>query len=479
MKTRHIISLAVLTIMMGACSSEDNSQQPAADCPKKVPFVATIQAEAATRGLTEAENGQSISAKWEKDEKLALITASSISMATVTSVDDNGNATIKGEILSAEDGKDLHVVYAGTKFGIDYLMINMDKVLDNHPGYTSITKEFIDEAMAMQLSQQDGTLDYINRLIDYRYAKTTIAMKGTYATFGSAVAPASQFAIWKVSLQDESDKAFCAKPLGITDGDGKALLTITPATDDVSKFYIALPPTESATFTFKATAFHDYSCTKTGVSLKAGNLYRSTLKMLPLTTSGTITFSKATDTKTWSATATDNTYQQQATVDGDAVPTYSISDNTCGATIDASTGVVTFTKAGSVTVTATVADTKDYVYATKTATYTLTVAKAAGSISYPSTMTSIEKIIGDAAFTNTLTHTGDGTVEYTSSDTKVATVNKSTGEVTIVGVGTTTITATVTDGTNYTYATKTATYTLKVLASGGIEDYNVNSPDTW
>ena len=119
MKTRHIFSLAVLTIMMGACSSEDNSQQPAADCPKKVPFVATIQAEAATRGLTEAENGQSISAKWEKDEKLALITASSISMATVTSVDDNGNATIKGEILSAEDGKDLHVVYAGTKFGID------------------------------------------------------------------------------------------------------------------------------------------------------------------------------------------------------------------------------------------------------------------------------------------------------------------------------------------------------------------------
>ena len=271
-----------------------------------------------------------------------------------------------------------------------------------------------------------------------------------------------------MSLQDESDKAFCAKPLGITDGDGKALLTITPATDDVSKFYIALPPTESATFTFKATAFHDYSCTKTGVTLEAGNLYRSTLKMLPVTTSGTITFATAAPSQTWSATATDNTYQQQATVTGDAVPTYSISDNTCGATIDASTGVVTFTQAGSVTVTATVADTKDYVYATKTASYTLTVSKAAGSISYPSTMTSVEKTIGDAAFTNTLTHTGDGTVEYASSKTNVATVNKTTGEVTIVGVGTTTITATVTDGTNYTYSPKYAEYTLTVKSPNSV-----------
>ena len=58
---------------------------------------------------------------------------------------------------------------------------------------------------------------------------------------------------------------------------------------------------------------------------------------------------------------------------GDGTVTYTISDNTCGATIDASTGKVTFTQAGSVTITATVADGTNYTYATKTATYTLSV----------------------------------------------------------------------------------------------------------
>ena len=101
---------------------------------------------------------------------------------------------------------------------------------------------------------------------------------------------------------------------------------------------------------------------------------------------------------------------------------------------------------------------KDNYTGTKTATFSIT--KAAGSISYATT--SITKTYGDAVFTNELKKTGDGTVAYKSSKTEVATVNASTGAVTIVGNGTTTITATVTDGTNYTYATKTATYSLTV-----------------
>ena len=90
----------------------------------------------------------------------------------------------------------------------------------------------------------------------------------------------------------------------------------------------------------------------------------------------------------------------------------------------------------------------------------VTIGKAAGSISYATS--SISKTFGDAAFTNALTKTGDGAVTYSSSNTNVATVNATSGEVTIVGNGSTTITATVTDGTNYTYAAKTASYTLSV-----------------
>ena len=55
------------------------------------------------------------------------------------------------------------------------------------------------------------------------------------------------------------------------------------------------------------------------------------------------------------------------------MPTYSIGDNSCGAQIDPKTGKVTFTKAGSVTVTAKVNNTDAYTYATNTASYTLTV----------------------------------------------------------------------------------------------------------
>ena len=88
--------------------------------------------------------------------------------------------------------------------------------------------------------------------------------------------------------------------------------------------------------------------------------------------------------------------------------------------------------------------------------------KTAGSISYVTT--AVEKTTADEAFTNELTKTGDGTVSYTSSKEAVATVDASTGEVTIVGAGTATITATVADSDTYTYATKTASYTLTVTS---------------
>lgn len=93
----------------------------------------------------------------------------------------------------------------------------------------------------------------------------------------------------------------------------------------------------------------------------------------------------------------------------------------------------------------------------------VTPQKTAGSISYATA--SVSKTTGDAAFTNELTKTGDGTVSYASDNTAVATVNASTGEVTIKGAGTATITATVTDSASYTYATKTASYTLTVTVA--------------
>ena len=87
----------------------------------------------------------------------------------------------------------------------------------------------------------------------------------------------------------------------------------------------------------------------------------------------------------------------------------------------------------------------------------------AGSISYATT--TVSKTTADAAFTNELTKTGDGTVTYASSDEAVAQVDEKKGEVTIKGAGEATITATVADSDTYTYATKTASYTVTVVTA--------------
>ena len=72
-----------------------------------------------------------------------------------------------------------------------------------------------------------------------------------------------------------------------------------------------------------------------------------------------------------------------------------------------------------------------------------------------------------SAFTNTLTKVGDGSVTYSiSNNGSSCSINSNTGEVTVGSTaGTATITATVTNGTNYSYATTTATYTLTVQAN--------------
>ena len=153
------------------------------------------------------------------------------------------------------------------------------------------------------------------------------------------------------------------------------------------------------------------------------------------------------------------------------------------------------TESGTHTIKATVAAAMKY--AGGEATNTFTISKAAGSISYATA--TVNKTYGDAAFTNTLTKTGDGTVTYASDNESAATVDGNgevttvdgNGEVTIKGNGEATITATVIDGTNYTYENKTASYlvsvgkaAMEVTANGYTGTYDeqahgitVNAPD--
>ena len=139
------------------------------------------------------------------------------------------------------------------------------------------------------------------------------------------------------------------------------------------------------------------------------------------------------------------TAPEEATVKyGTASGTYDLTENP------------TYTDAGEYTVYYQVTQES---FTTVTGSAVVTISQAAGTLSYATTL--VSKKAEDEAFTNELTITGDGTVAYASSDEQVATVDE-TGKVTIVGAGETTITATVTDGKNYSYLLKTASYRLGV-----------------
>jgi hypothetical protein len=135
------------------------------------------------------------------------------------------------------------------------------------------------------------------------------------------------------------------------------------------------------------------------------------------------------------------------------------SSNTAVATVDSSTGAVTIVGAGSATITASQASSSNH-NAPSNATYALTVAKATPTLS---SLTARSKTFGDAPFTQTTSSASTGAVSYASSNTAVATVDSSTGRVTIVGAGSATITASQASSSNHNETS--ATYVLTV-ASG-------------
>ena len=144
---------------------------------------------------------------------------------------------------------------------------------------------------------------------------------------------------------------------------------------------------------------------------------------------------------------------------GDGTVTFD-SDNHDVATVVDTSGVVTPWNAGNATIIATVTNGEKYDFEQNTAQYTLKVGSIATNINFLTRR--LEKTYGDDAFTNELMNGGDGVVTYSSSSPDVATVNVTTGEVTIIGAGDATITANVTDGRNSVYGTYKSSYNLKV-----------------
>ena len=90
------------------------------------------------------------------------------------------------------------------------------------------------------------------------------------------------------------------------------------------------------------------------------------------------------------------------------------------------------------------------------------------------TYNDVTKTYGDAAFTPVYSGgSGSGAVTYSSSDTSVATIDASTGEVTIKKFGTTTLTVTKAGDATYTIASKSCTLTVgKAQLTATVGDYS-------
>ena len=128
----------------------------------------------------------------------------------------------------------------------------------------------------------------------------------------------------------------------------------------------------------------------------------------------------------------------------------------------ASDGTVSIVGAGTTTISAVFEE--DETYEAKNVSYELTVSKQDVTLSFSETSFNIDFDDKDSFVKPTLTITPSGlTVAYESKNPKVATVDATTGDVTIVGKGTAQITATF--AADDTYNSASATYTITVTGT--------------
>ena len=204
------------------------------------------------------------------------------------------------------------------------------------------------------------------------------------------------------------------------------------------------------------------TCTVTGKGIYSGTQSKNfTINKK----AATISFANATLTKTYE----DADFTVTVNNTGDGTVTYA-SANTTDATVGSGNGTVSIKNANTTgfNITATVVDGTNYTYATKTASYKLTINKKdltnSAAFRYATNAITKDYIweIGTMT-TNPLTNTKGVTVTYSSNVPGVATVNSNTGALTPGGTlnTNTTITATVTGSANYT---GTATYTIKATS---------------
>lgn len=218
----------------------------------------------------------------------------------------------------------------------------------------------------------------------------------------------------------------------------------TVALKSAGVYTITAQTSGTATITIKAAASENYAKASATVTVTVNDSRED----------AGISFTNDEKEITWGDAFTG----QALTNTHDVAVTWS-STNEDVATVD-NTGAVTVLKAGTTDIKANFSG--NATYKTAVASYTLTVNKAEAGLSFDET--SFDIMLNDASFVApTLNNPNGLTVTYTSSNTEVATVNTTTGELSYVSsaVGTAMITATFT--TNDWYKGGSANYTINII----------------
>ena len=480
MKTKQLFSLAALALMMAACSSDDIATGQSGAKVRTVPFKAVISADAGTRGLSEATDGNIITVNWEKDEQVALVHGLNIDILKVESV-DGGDATISGDITDPTNGESVFVVYAGqnSKAMTDLKGALADYAKDQE--LTTYSEANINLILKNQFEANvsggslDGTVASISQLVDHRLGSGKLAISDNGASFKDNVKLTTTYAIWKLSLSDGTN-ALKANELTIKSGETK--MAYFKSESGASDFYVPFASASEASFNFEALVGEDtYTFSKTGVTLKAGTYYRSTVTMEKQEQQSeeeeedepeTIAVTGVSLSKTTLSLETGGTATLTATIapEGATDQTVTWSSDKEGVATVSSAGLVTAVAAGEATIT--VKTTDGGFTATCKVTVTDPVIAVTG-VTLNKTTLSLETG-GSETLTATVAPTDatDKTVTWSSNKESVAKVDKD-GKVTAVAAGEATITVTTKDGE------KTAT--CKVTVTDPVTDPGIDAPD--
>jgi hypothetical protein len=289
MKTFRYLTIAVLGLVMAACSSDIASEQPVESHQGKgIPFTATISMRGSATRSAMTESTSTISAAWETGDSLALVYEVSgqkqVTKATMT-VSDDKSATITATIAEG--------VTTGTTVKLLYPYSKVCNDPAEAATYGTIRKD--------ALAGQDGTLETIAKDYDLCQGdgEFTLMSDGT-ASLKADVTMASQIAIWKLSLSDGANALKTKQLFIIKDNDTENMLVNALLQDEASVFYVAVPAISNANIDIQTpVGVNTYFYSKKGVTLEAGKFYQSAVTMAdmlhtPLTleaiADGTITF---------------------------------------------------------------------------------------------------------------------------------------------------------------------------------------------